>query len=307
MRTLVTGAAGFAGRHMLRELARHGHEPYALDAHITENDPPAAAAVFENDIRDRAALERIVAQVQPEACIHLGALAFVPSGDVQPETMLSVNVGGTLTLLETLLRITPSCRTLVISSGQIYAPENGLIPETRPSAPANLYAVSKAAADLTALGFARRYGLPVMTARPNNHTGPGQSTRFVTPAMVEQVRAVMKREAPPVLHCGNLRSRRIFSDVRDVAVAYRLLIEQGEPGQPYNVSGAENVVLSDLLDRLCAMADIRPARQTDESKFRPEDYSPELDTAKIRERTGWSPRIPLDQTLRDMLFPENEP
>ncbi len=308
MRVLVTGACGFVGRHALRELAERGHEPYATDAVLSDPLPPEAAGGTAADLRDADALDRLVSSVRPDACLHLGALSFVPSGRADPEAMLSVNIAGTIGLLDALRRHAPACRTLVVSTAQIYAPatHDAWVAEDAPPAPATLYAVSKMAADLTALGYARRFGLPVLTARPNNHTGPGQSARFAIPSWIRQIRAVRAGQTPPVIRTGNLESRRVFMDVRDVARAYRLLIEQGEAGHAYNVSASDNLVLGRILDRLCVLAEIAPRLETDADAWRPADRSPLLSTEKIRERTGWAPRIPLEQTLRDMLF-ESEP
>ena len=306
MRVLVTGAAGFVGCHMINELTRHGHEPLALDVAFSGPLLAEPAACFTADIRDSTAVEAVFRTSRPDACVHLSAIAFVPAGDDRPETMLSVNIAGTLALLDTLKRCAPECKTLVVSTAQIYAPHDNEDPvaEDAPLAPANLYAISKAASDIAALGYARRFGLPLLTARPNNHTGPGQSSRFVIPALIRQAKAIAAGRTPPVIHAGNLESQRIFADVRDVAAAYRLLIERGAPGEAYNVSAGDNRKLVDILDQICEMVGIDPSLETDQDKIRPTDRSPVLNTEKIRARTGWTPRIPFDQTLRNMLAPE---
>lgn len=293
---------------MINELARHGHEPLALDIRFPAPPLADSAACFTVDIRDSVSIEKVFRTSQPDACVHLSAIAFVPAGVDRPETMLSVNIAGTMTLLDTLKRCAPGCKTIVVSTAQIYAPQDREAPlsEDAPFAPANLYAVTKAASDIAALGYARRFGLPLLTARPNNHTGPGQAAHFVVPALIRQVKAIAAGRTPPVIHAGNLDSQRIFTDVRDVAAAYRLLIEHGAPGEAYNVSGGDNRKLGDILDRMCDMAGIDPSRETDPDKVRPTDRSPVLNTGKIRAQTGWIPRIPFDQTLRDM-FAEDDP
>ncbi len=309
MRILVTGAAGFVGRHMIDDLTRHGHEPLALDVAFPDPTLAEPAARFTADIRDSAAIEAAFRTARPDACVHLSAIAFVPDGENRPETMLSVNIAGTMILLDTLKRHAPDCKTLVVSTAQIYAPQDHESPvaEDAPLAPANLYAVSKAASDIAALGYARRFGLPLLTARPNNHTGPGQSSSFVVPALIRQAQAIAAGRTPPVIHAGNLESQRVFADVRDVVVAYRLLLEHGAAGEAYNVSAGDNRKLGAILDRICAMAGIDPSRETDPDKVRPTDRSPVLNTEKIRGQTGWTPRIPFDQTLRDMLAEDDQP
>ncbi len=306
MRILVTGAAGFVGQHLRHELVQNGHEPLGLDV-PSQLEAQRGWIDFPTDLRDAAAVDAVVRQLLPDACIHLGAVSFIPSGQTRPDTMLSVNISGTFALLEALKRRAPRCKTLVVSTAQIYAPAlDPSIPldEEAPLAPPHLYAISKMAADLAALGYARRHGLPIMTARPNNHTGPGQSGRFVIPALLAQIKAIASRPSAPVVRVGNMESRRIFMDVRDVARAYRLLIEQGAAGEAYNVSHGDNVRLADVLDELCRMAHVQPRREVDPHLYRPTDQSPCLSADKLLAHTGWTPRIPLAQTLCDMMHEE---
>ena len=140
-----------------------------------------------------------------------------------------------------------------------------------------------------------------MTARPNNHTGPGQAPPFAVAAFARQVRAIARGEAAAVVRTGNLESRRDLADVRDVVRAYRLLLEKGRPGEAYNVAAGNDVRMGDVLEELCRLAGVRPARETDPALYRPANESPRLDTGKLARDTGWAPLIPFEQTLRDML------
>jgi GDP-4-dehydro-6-deoxy-D-mannose reductase len=298
MRVLVTGANGFVGRHLLAELAAQGWDTLALDAAPT----PAASQSFTGDIRDRELLAAIVRDAQPDACVHLAGLTFVPAGWTAPEDMLAINVVGTASLLQTFRTAGSRARLLIATTAQIYGTRPHPEPLTEDTAPApeNLYAISKAAADQLALLYARQHGMPVMTVRPHNHIGPGQAPNFAVPALARQIRAIAAGAAP-VIRAGNLDSRRDFTDVRDVARAYRLLLERGEPGQAYNVASGRLVSIRAICDRLCAFAGVQPEIQREDSLYRPEDASPLLDTRRIRQATGWAPQIDLDQTLRAIL------
>ena len=304
MRILVTGACGFAGRHLVAELLAHRHAPVVLD--LAEPPPgifPADVPCHQGDLADAGALRRLVAEVQPEGCIHLAGLAFVPLGWSDPARMFQVNLLGTVNLLEALRRSAPQARLLLISSAEVYGRNlpAGPLGEDAPLAPDNPYALSKAAAEQMALMYCRRYALPALAARPCNHIGPGQSGDFVVPAFAAQLRAMTAGTRPPVMKVGNLDSRRAFLDVRDVARAYRLLLERGVPGQAYNVAGGGELSLRAVLESLCRVAGVQPAIEVDPALFRPTDRLPLLDAARLERATGWRPQIPLSDTLRDIL------
>jgi len=303
MRILVTGAAGFAGRHLARELAEHGHGVIGLDLSFAEPAPYCGES-FAADLADSSRIREIFKSVHPDACAHLGGVAYVPAADMDPLRVLAVNTLGTIHILEAIRAHVPQCRVLAVTSGQVYgagASDARPLGEDAPLLPSSIYAVSKAAADIAALGYARRHGLLVMTARPNNHTGPGQSPSFAVPAFARQARAIARGSAPPVMRVGNLESRRDILDVRDVVRAYRLLLEMGRPGLAYNIAANRNIRIGDILDDLCRMAGIKPRIETDPALFRPADSSPVLSTARIEADTGWRPCIPWEQTLRDVL------
>lgn len=227
----------------------------------------------------------------------------MPDGWRQPQRMLTVNTLGTVNLLEAFRKAASSARVLVVSSAEIYGsqPRSAPITEDEPANPDNPYAVSKAAADQMALLYARNYAMPVMTARPFNHIGPGQSTRFAAPSFAQQLLQIARQQAPPVLKTGNLENQRDFTDVRDVARAYRLLIESAKVGQAYNIASGRAVALSKVLDKLCEIIGLRPTLEKDPSRFRPLEPRPQLAITKIAAAVHWQAAIPLEITLRDIV------
>jgi len=306
MRILVTGGGGFVGRHLIDDLLDNGHEPIPFDEELSPELARRLKGVT-GDVCDVTAVRQAIEDAGPDACIHLAAVSFVPSGQANPALMLSVNVCGTVNLLEAVKALSPDCRVLVISTAQVYGPARDDTPvtEDHPLVPISMYAISKAAADLATLGYARNLGLQAMTARPLNHTGPGQSPRFVIPSFVEQIRAIARQDAPPRIKVGNLQSRREFMDVRDVVRAYRLLVENGTPGLPYNIASRHRVTIGDVLERLCELAKVKPDVTVDPERFRPTDSTPLLDVSRLQNATGWEPEITLDTTLSDMLAAGN--
>jgi GDP-4-dehydro-6-deoxy-D-mannose reductase len=141
----------------------------------------------------------------------------------------------------------------------------------------------------------------VIRARPFNHTGPGQRTDFVVPALAKQVADAVESGAD-ALHTGNLDARRDLTDVRDVVRSYRQLLVSGAPGAVYNVCGGESVAIRDVAERLLALAGLDLPIVVDPARVRASDV-PELrgNPARLQAATGWTPEIPLDVTLRDVL------
>lgn len=300
MRVLVTGAKGFAGQHLIHELLDAGHIPYGLDIHPVTNLPESQS--FTGDLRNPDQILDIIQTIKPDACIHLGGIAFVPAGWTDPQLVFSVNLIGTINLLEAIRKESPETRTLIVSSAEVYGcePSKDVFTEDTPLSPANPYAASKMGADLTALLYARRYKLPIMTARPANHIGPGQSESFVASSFAHQLAQIALKKRPPVMRVGNLDSNRDFTDVRDIVHAYRLIIEKGQPGMAYNISSEIPVTIRTLLDNLCQAAGVTPTIEIDQARWRPADSLPLLSSERLRDHTDWTPHIPLIQTLQDI-------
>ena len=300
MRILVTGAQGFAGRHLVEHLRARKHTPLPVDL-------PAAgvrrSGLHAADLCDAPALARLVRRLKPDACLHLGGIAFVPAAWDNPARIFAVNTIGTVNLIEAFRRHAPRARVVVVSSAEVYGSirRREAVRENAPLHPANPYALSKLAAEQAAFQLAARHGLWVAVARPENHIGPGQFKDFVAPAFARQVAAIARGKAPPVLRVGNLASRRDFLDVRDVVRAYRLLLTRGRPGEAYNIASGRPVAVRDLLRELCRLADLRPRLVVDPARYRPVDHRPSLSAVRIRRDTGWRPNIPLTTTLRDIL------
>lgn len=295
-RILVTGAAGFVGRHMARELASVGH--HVIPSCRTHG--PAEAHIL--DITDRAAVDQLVASIQPDAVVHLAGLSFVPDAAKNPDLAIDVNVNGTIHLLRACQTHVPGARVLVVTSAEVYGlqPRPARIHETAPLAPSNIYGLTKATADLATLRWAADHGLHAMTARPQNHLGPGQSHRFVSSGFAERIARRSLAPDPLPLKRGNLESTRNFTDVRDVVRAYRLILDHGQAGQAYNVASPQTTRIGDLLETLFDIAGVPAEHEPHEPYFRPTTHPPTLAIDRLQIELGWQPTIPLRQTLDDL-------
>lgn len=290
MRAFVTGGRGFVGRWLTSELAGGGDDVTVVDA--------------ETDVTDEQALARSLEASRPDAVYHLAARAHVGDSWREPLEVLRVNALGTAALLAAVRRTAPEATVLVVSSAEVYgalAPEELPVAEDAPLRPATPYAASKAAAEQVALQAWRGYGQRVVVVRPFNHVGPGQAATFAVPALARRVLEA-RRAGTGELAVGTVTTRRDFTDVRDVVRAYRLLVELAEPGGVYNVCSGHDVSIEDVALRLMALAGVELRMVVDPDLVRPVD-TPVLrgDPSRLAKATGWTPRISLDQTLRDVL------
>ncbi len=297
MKILVNGINGFVGRHAAALFAARGHEVCGADLHGSTSLPVPYRTL---DVTRPAEIEAALEEFRPDAVLHLSGIAFVPDAWRDPRLTFEVNAISPLSLLASVSRLAPSTRVLFVSSAEVYGPApDAPVSETSPLRPANLYAASKAAADSSARIFADHLGLDLVIARPANHIGPGQSPAFVSSAFASRLRAIAAG-APPVLSVGNLDSTRDFLDVRDVVLAYALLLEKTAPGGTYTIASGHPVPIRSILETLCAIAGVSPEIRTDPAYFRPTSLAPRFDTSLLRATIPWSPAIPLQTTLSDL-------
>ena len=284
MRTLITGADGFVGRHAVERLRLDGIETIS----------------FTGDVRDADGCLEQVRAARPDAVLHLAAIASVADAWRNPDAVSDVNVGGTRNLLAAVAAAAPEARCVVVSSAEIY----GAVPEAEqpigeetPARPASPYAESKLAAEAAALAA----GLDTVIARPFPHTGPGQDERFAIASFASQIVAI-ERGAPPILRVGNLAARRDICDVRDVVGAYAALLGASRTAEIYNVCSGTARQIGDVLASLLALAEREIEVQPDPERMRPSDIPLLLgDPARIARDLGWRAERPLEETLLDIL------
>lgn len=307
MRALVTGAAGFVGRHLTAHLLSQGHEVSGL-VHPTDGGPGSLGPrieVFPLDILDEAALGAAVKDAAPDALFHLAAFSNPEGSWKEARRTLETNVIGAHNLLSAAKETGRKPRVLLVGSAQQYGEvptEAQPISEEREQRPATPYAVSKTSQEILGRSWYWSGDLPVYVTRSFNHTGPGQSDGYVSSSFARQVAEVEKGKREAVIRVGNLGARRDFTDVRDVAAAYCAIVERGRPGSPYNVCSGEAVSVRDLLDELVRLSRVPVQVVVDPDRYHALDASLMVgDPTKLKRETGWSPRYSLGETLKDLL------
>lgn len=296
MKVLVTGATGFVGRWLIEELRSAGHEPVAA--------PPSR----DLDITNRSAVSAFVKLVRPEAVAHLAGIAYAGDANRDPALALRVNEKGSRAVLEVISRHS-RVPVLVAGSSEVHGrpkPRDLPLRETAPLRAEAPYGRSKLAQERAALEIALATELPVVVTRSFNLTGPRQRPEFVAPALARRVLNARATGANEIA-VGNVDVRRDMGDVRDAVRAYRLIIEAlasgaVPSGTVLNVATGRSTSIRRVLEILCEIVGVSVRQRVDPSLVREND-PPEIvgDPTKLRQLTGWTPTIPLERTLADLV------
>jgi GDP-4-dehydro-6-deoxy-D-mannose reductase len=310
MRVLITGFTGFVGSHLADYLVARGDvEVFGTYRWRSRMDNVehlrGRVQLVECDVRDAAAVRRVLRDVRPDRIFHLAAQSYVPTSWLTPGETLSGNVLGQVNLFEAARELDNPVRIHVAGSSEEYGlvlPEDVPIREENPLRPLSPYGVSKVAQDLLAYQYWQSYRLHVVRTRGFNHTGPRRGEVFVTSNFARQIAEIEKGLREPVVMVGNLDSVRDFTDVRDMVRAYWLALDKSAPGEVYNICSGRGYTARQVLDILLGLAHVRVTVQEDPARMRPSDVTLLLgDCSKFQGVTGWQPTIPFEVTLKDLL------
>jgi GDP-4-dehydro-6-deoxy-D-mannose reductase len=299
--TLVTGAAGFAGSHLVDLLAADGRAIEAWFRPGGRAPQNGARARWEAvDLLDRQAVRSAAARLRPEAVYHCAGAAHVGRAWDRTAHTFAVNVRATHHLLDALAELHEPVRVLIPSSAMVYAPASRALTEDDPVVPDNPYGVSKLAQEMLACHAGN--GVAVFVARAFNHIGPRQDPMFAAAGFARRIADIERGKWTPEISVGNLDARRDLTDVRDTVRAYRLILERGEPGRAYNVCSGRAVAIREVLDMLIARAAVPVTIKHDPARYRPNDL-PLLvgDPARIARELGWRADTPMERTIDDLL------
>jgi GDP-4-dehydro-6-deoxy-D-mannose reductase len=311
MKVLVTGVTGFAGSHLVDYILaeKPGTEITGIQRwrSRTENIEHFADKIrlVECDLRDASSVRDVLDEERPDWIFHLAAQSFVPTSWTAPTESLVTNIIGQLNIFEAVKKLGIKPRIQLACSSEEYGLvlENELpIKETNPLRPLSPYAVSKVGQDMLGYQYWMSFRIPVVRTRGFNHEGPRRGPVFVCSDFAKQIADIEKGRRPPVVRVGNLTARRDFTDVRDVVRAYWLALEKGEPGEVYNIASGRAWTIREMLDLLLGMSKSKIKVEEDPARMRPSDVPVLLgDSSKFRDRTGWSPSIPFEKTIADLL------
>ncbi|MDA1196663.1 MAG: GDP-mannose 4,6-dehydratase [Nanoarchaeota archaeon] len=292
MKALITGAGGFVGGYLKKHLEEKNIEVAGLDKH------PNVNTTHTVDLLDKEKLSATIKEVSPDLIFHLAAQSSVKKSWQEPELTKEINVQGTKNLLDAVKENNLNPKILLISSADVYGiPATQPMNESLPLAPVSPYGKSRIEQEKLALS----YDLDIIISRSFTHTGPGQKAIFVCSDFVKQV-AEIEKGTRTELVTGDLTITRDIIDVRDMVTAYLIAIQKAKPKQIYNLCGNKGYKLQEIVDILRTLTTTEITVKQDPEKIRTKDI-PEMigDNTKFTQTTNWKPKIPMQQTLKDML------
>lgn len=310
-KAFITGITGFAGSFLAEHLVNNKDYSvsgtYLKDESLINVSPVKDHLdLFKVDLINEESVYAILEKIKPDLIFHLAAISSPANSFKNPTFTINNNISAEINILEAVQRLGfKNTRVLIVSSADVYgtvSEDNLPIDEETPFMPNNTYAVSKIAQDFLGLQYFLSYGISVVRVRPFNHIGPRQVPLFVVPSFAKRIAEIEKGLTKPTLKVGNLDTYRDFTDVRDMVIAYELILEKGTLGDVYNIGFGKDYKISDILEKLISFSSKKISVEVDKSLLRPSDTQKLVcDNSKLKTVINWEPKIEIEKTLQNTL------
>lgn len=303
---LISGINGFAGSYLAELLVSEGHEVHGTvriraDLHRIEHIKDKITLHYM-ELTDYLSVEGVILKVKPDEIYHLAAQSVVRQSWDMPMENYMINTLGTVHMFEACRKLEKKPAVLNVSTSETYGLVEGSINENTVQNPNTHYGISKLSQDFIGRLYYNAYGLPVVTSRSFNITGPRRSDAFADSNFAKQVAEIEAGKKEPVIKHGNLDSERDFVDVRDVMRAYVMMLRSGRYGEVFCVGSGQPRSIQFMLDVLLEKTDRKDIKdEIDPDRMRPVDTKTmKCDNTKIKS-LGWEPTISIEQSVEDTL------
>lgn len=290
MKCLITGSEGFVAKHLIKLLREQGHHIHGFDIKVN------------GDLRNYEHVRSVIDHYRPDKIFHLAALAFVPESFLDPRRAIETNTIGSLNVIEAVRNLGLKTKIHLCGSSEEYGDvegENVRTTELTLPNPQSPYSIGKLGMDYLGILYGKVYNMDIVVTRTFNHTGPGRGEMYAESSFAKQI-AEIEGGLRTTLRHGDLRPIRNYTDVRDIVEAYTMAIDL--PNGVYNICSDQNVTIKKMLEILADYAKCEIPTVLDHTLVRPTDFSFKAPiSTKFRAATGWEPKIPLKQTLFDLL------
>ncbi|MDT8716155.1 GDP-mannose 4,6-dehydratase [Clostridium sp. 19966] len=306
MNILITGVGGFVSKYLVKLLEKEFGNQNIYGTYFGADDASEYISeknLFPLNINDEGEVKAVLQKVKPDLIFHLAAQSSAAVSWKKPKLTLDTNVYGTLNILNWMKEENKECRLLLIGTGEEYGKIQTVpISEEHEVEPQNPYSISKLTQEMFAKLYAKAFKLNVVMTRSFNHIGPLQLPQFVVADWAKQIVEIERGIHEPIIKVGDINLKRDFTDVRDVVRAYVSLAQKGASGEIYNVGSGNAYLLSDILDMLLSLTNVKIEIQVDQNKLRPaENQIIQCDYSKLNKLCGWEPEYDIKDTLADTL------
>ena len=311
MKVLITGITGMVGSH-LADYILNNHPDAEVSGVVRWRSPLDNIrqrlddiTLIQGELRDLSSMIQVINQVQPDRIFHLAAQSFVPISYESPGDTFTVNVIGSINLLDAVRNVGIDPMIHMCSSAEVYGNvDESMVPitEDTPFNPASPYAVSKVGQDMLGNQYHISYGMKIIRTRMFTHSGPRRGNFFAESAFAKQIAEIELGVIPGPVMVGNLESIRTYADVRDAVRAYWTLLDFCSVGEVYNIAGNRTLTIGEMLEILKSFASVPIEHEVDPSLLRPSDVTLQIpENSKFRDETGWEPEYSMEQTMEDLL------
>ncbi len=315
MKIIITGVAGFVARHFLTFLNEQkgnfsvlGFYHHSLPDFAKEDFKNLKLQFAQIDMLDKRSFENLILEFSPTHLLHLAALSSVAESWKKPDEYLLFNTTMILNIVEVMRTHHLKTRLLSVGSAEEYGLVDHLNPggisENIPSNPVSPYGIARVLQRRIAELYSRNFGLDIVHTRSFNHFGSYQKENFVIPSFAKQIVEQKLAGSKKVnLVVGDVSVQRDFTDVRDIANAYYLLMLKGEKGEVYNVCSGNSFSLKEVLNLLAVKAGVEISYTAHADYMRPnENKVLKGDPSKLKQATGWEPTHSIENSLSELIW-----